>query len=420
MSPNTYQMRQRGFSIVELMVGIVMALLATYAIMGSYKAYEGRKRTTASSEEANMNAMFAVTQLDREFGSAGYGFQTGRGGVGCNFTGQWTVGASSNVLPTIAAADAPNATNLTTGFTVTRLFPALIVDGGTGPDGLRIMYGNSVSSLAIFGSTITPTIFAPSNNSFGVNVGDMALLQQSPGIGADATSCQIAQVTGVNVGLNQVTFAPGPSSGVCLPLGYGCASGSSFNSAALMTAPTSIVNLGAFTVNSYYISKGNLIQNSAILGNVYSPQGVQVTGSPVVNSTLGSSLKTSLGANIVNFKAQYGLDTTRDGVANVNTWVTPTGTYAANVMTAVEAEQIRAVRYAIVMRSPLPENKQSAGQCTATTVQLAPFTWADGTNASIDVAPGAVDQSWRCYRYQIVTGVVPLRNMLWSTASYEL
>ena len=43
---------QRGFSLVELLVTIVISLLASLAIFGVLSTYEGKKRTTTFVNDA--------------------------------------------------------------------------------------------------------------------------------------------------------------------------------------------------------------------------------------------------------------------------------------------------------------------------------------------------------------------------------
>jgi hypothetical protein len=236
----------------------------------------------------------------------------------------------------------------------------------------------------------------------------MALLALSPAMGAD-TTCQIGQVTLVDNAAKQFTLA---------------SAGSVFNASAIIAGASALTDLGALTINSYFVQNNNLVQNSAVLGNVFAG-GVQLTNAPVISTAAGTALMTNFGADVVNLQAQYGIDTTPDGKSAVNQWVEPTGTFAATAITAVQAQQIRAIRFAVVLRSALPENKKdSGGNCTATPSSTQPsssFTvnWPDGSTSTIDLARGATAATWRCYRYQVVSDIVPLRNMLWSANSYE-
>ncbi len=106
-------------------------------------------------------------------------------------------------------------------------------------------------------------------------------------------------------------------------------------------------------------------------------------------------------SDVVNLKAQYGLDTNNDGI--VDAWQDATGGVwsAANLPTQPLAtlRQIRAVRVAIVTRSAQYEKD------AVTTGPLVMFD--DAVSMTLD----ADDQH---YRYKVLETVVPLRNALWN------
>ncbi|NUT15221.1 MAG: hypothetical protein HOQ33_12055, partial [Cupriavidus sp.] len=87
----------------------------------------------------------------------------------------------------------------------------------------------------------------------------------------------------------------------------------------------------------------------------------------------------------------------------------PAGNWA--LPTPADAKRIKAIRLAVVVRSPLRERVDPAtGTCSTTT--QAPTTWPDGP--AIDLS---ADPDWRCYRYRSFETVVPLRNVLWANLS---
>ena len=65
--------RQAGFSLVELMVGLVIGLLATLAIMQIFSAFEGQKRTTSGTADAQTSGSVALYTLQRDVQLAGFG-----------------------------------------------------------------------------------------------------------------------------------------------------------------------------------------------------------------------------------------------------------------------------------------------------------------------------------------------------------
>ena len=64
---------QSGFTIVELMVGLVIGLIASLVIMQTFSAFEGSKRSTTGIADAQTNGSIGLYMLQRELQFAGYG-----------------------------------------------------------------------------------------------------------------------------------------------------------------------------------------------------------------------------------------------------------------------------------------------------------------------------------------------------------
>jgi type IV pilus assembly protein PilW len=63
-----------GFSLIEVMVGMVIALLGTIIIFQVFSISEGVKRTTTSGGDALQNGAAALSALENSLKNAGYGF----------------------------------------------------------------------------------------------------------------------------------------------------------------------------------------------------------------------------------------------------------------------------------------------------------------------------------------------------------
>ena len=148
--------------------------------------------------------------------------------------------------------------------------------------------------------------------------------------------------------------------------------------------------------------------NTSMLLNMGPATGAQRVRYDVQSDTLRSTNLFTAGAvaspvvsNVVNLKAQYGLDTDNDGV--VDAWQDATGPTwaAANLPTQPLAtlQQIRAVRVAIVTRSAQHER---------TAVTTGPLTMFDG---AVSMTLSGDEQN---YRYKVLETIVPLRNALWN------
>jgi type IV pilus assembly protein PilW len=109
-------------------------------------------------------------------------------------------------------------------------------------------------------------------------------------------------------------------------------------------------------------------------------------------------------SNVVNLKAQFGLDTDNNG--SVDTWQFATGNWsAANLPLQPMAtwQQIRAVRIAIVTRSDQWEPE------TVTPGPLEMFC----TSTACTVAM-TLDSEAQHYRYKVLETTIPFRNALWN------
>jgi len=76
-SPNSLR-RHRGFSLVELMVGIVVAMAAVVVVMQIFKVSEGQRRNTTGGDDAQTNGAVALSLLQRDLRQAGQGFTNGQ------------------------------------------------------------------------------------------------------------------------------------------------------------------------------------------------------------------------------------------------------------------------------------------------------------------------------------------------------
>lgn len=68
--------RQAGFSLVDVMVGMVLGLIGTIIIFQVFEASERVKRTTTSGGDAQQNGVAALFALERGVRQAGYGINS--------------------------------------------------------------------------------------------------------------------------------------------------------------------------------------------------------------------------------------------------------------------------------------------------------------------------------------------------------
>ena len=118
-------------------------------------------------------------------------------------------------------------------------------------------------------------------------------------------------------------------------------------------------------------------------------------------------------SEVVNLKAQYGLDIANNGVI---TWQDATGAWDYATVTAppppgagppmATLQQIRAVRIAIVTRSTQCDLDPATHQCMVLTP--GPLKMFD------DTVLWTLNADEQIYRYKVLETIVPIRNALWN------
>lgn len=113
--------RARGFSLVELMVGIVVAMAAVVVVMQVFKVSEGQRRNTTGGDDAQTTGAIAISLLQRDLRQAGQGFMNAQA-LDCRL-------------------DLPNGRNIAELVPVF-INPTTIPDGDDSTDVLLVSYGS--------------------------------------------------------------------------------------------------------------------------------------------------------------------------------------------------------------------------------------------------------------------------------------
>lgn len=72
---------QRGFSIVDIMVGMVISLIGVIIIFQVFQESESIKRRTTGGGDAQQNGVAALFQVERSLKQAGYGLNSNDAGI---------------------------------------------------------------------------------------------------------------------------------------------------------------------------------------------------------------------------------------------------------------------------------------------------------------------------------------------------
>ena len=175
------KLRDRGFSLVELVVGMAIGLILTIVIMQVFAASEGQKRTTTGGADAQTNGNIAVFTVQREVSLAGYGlpvFSTKNPALQCD---------PLPVHPTGGAG----------------MFPVFIAEGAAGfSDVLTIRYGmTGRGGIPVEGSFAGNSVTV--TNNLGCELGDDVLI-------VNGASCAMQRVTALPDNTH-ITLAAAPA-----------------------------------------------------------------------------------------------------------------------------------------------------------------------------------------------------------------
>lgn len=392
------RVRQTGFSLVELMVGMVVGLLAIFAIMQSFSAFEGQKRTTTSGADTQENGLIALETIVSDARWAGYGLTTppsikNAPGLAC-IQMNWFEGTQSGVA---------------------NVSPVVVVDGGA----------SGVSDTLTFTGATSPTARTPWPIRSDVLPGGDPEIANLVGFKQDVDLYLLAEPT-TSPGTTAATAA---ATLPCVRRAF--TSGTGSPNAKYNTADAAIYPAGGYPKNAGFVINIGSDQNDAAgLRQMRYWINTQVSANAVTSSDLVASnvshrgvvaAPTSiLASNIVNLQVQYGIAPRNTSLGasspSVDCWTDASATrgcqYTGTAGTWAEPDarnvmRIKAIRVAIVARSTLKEKPAADGTCNSTPNALS--AWTNGP--TIDLS---ADSDWQCYRYRIYETVIPLRNVIWA------
>ncbi|TAN81352.1 MAG: prepilin-type cleavage/methylation domain-containing protein [Gallionella sp.] len=181
MEPNSRRplSRQTGFTLVEIMVGLAIGMLATLVIMQVFSVFEAQKRVTTGTADAQTNGGIALYNIGRELQMAGY--------------------------PLMPVTDSPlecTTTTIDPLAGVGGIFPVAITDGGAAAgasDSITIRYGTTMTGgvptpiTAMVGQTATVA------NNLGCQGNNIALIVNGTACAVTSASAVVASTTTITL-----------------------------------------------------------------------------------------------------------------------------------------------------------------------------------------------------------------------------
>lgn len=346
---------QKGFSLVELLVGLVIGLLATLVIMQTFSAFEGQKRTTSGNADAQTNGSIALMNIQRSVQMAGYGLPLPM----ANKDNSSLKCASMPDYDPDSDAATDNSVNIA---------PLVIQDGAANSsDTITARFSTDAAGAVpvtiVNAANATNATGLVAANNIGCKDNDIALI-------TNGNACLLTTIKDANGSPDTVqNISLNPST----PLGSPLVNGAS------------IACMGNWQNYTYQLVNNEL----------------RLNGRPIVS-------------DVVDMQAQYGVSATASS-NQVNAWVDASGATWANP-TVDNRNRIKAIRVAIVMRNGLLEKENVTNTCTTANgvVNNGPCAWDDAGYSNAPVIDLSADANWQRYRYRVFETIIPLRNVLWS------
>jgi type IV pilus assembly protein PilW len=388
MMDKSLRCTERGASLVDLMVGMAVALVTVLAITQVMVASEAYKRTTTGGGDAQQNGAYSGLMLERYIRMGSSNFATISNSFGCPLNayrdGALVIG--SDAAGKNSSASYPEPFKTTIDFSL--LLSPVIVRQGDVSDTIIVMSGQHPS----IAKALSPTLIGSGSLSkvafsskIGINeITDSAsvtqhdlLLAVDQDRTAGSSSCDIAEAVsmedkeytenGVKVIYSTVSLTGD---------GMKYTGASAFNT---YTKSSLVADLGpspqflAFAVGNDGVSGDALLSYDMLTGSMQ-----------------------SISDGIIAVKALYGV---ADSATNpvVSSWVAPTGDWAADKLTAATISRLRAVRLAVVARN---SQREKSGETSPATLTL----FSDSSSVSVTVPD-------RHYRYKVFDVTIPLRQM---------
>ena len=349
-----------GFSLIEIMIGMVIGALGVALMLQLFAASEGQKRTVTGGGDAQTDVSIALNILRSDIGMGGYGLVYTM--MGCNL--QLRAGVT-------LAAMGPVVIN-----------HASIPAGDPNTDTLLVIYGSSnylTDGQEIVSPSTAPTYTVRSAVAFAQ--GDWVIAVNSAGPCTPATPSIPNPMV-----LDTITAAP-----TVAPVPPALAG--SYNLTVAAHAGTAVLGGTLFNLGQAPIVRAYAVRNGALTMCDYIANECSQNDPALWLPMIG---------NIVSLRAQYGRDTATPVPTPIGQTTYRVDTYdQATPTTACGWLRTPVVRLALVARSDQYEKD---------TVTAAAPIWDGSAGNAIDLS---TNTHWSNYRYKLLQTVAPIRNMAW-------
>lgn len=364
-SRRTSLARAQGFSIIELMVGLVIGLLTLLAIYQLFAVSEGRRRTVAAVSQAQSAGALALFAIERDIRSAGLGF------------------ASLDTTYLGCKVKATNTARSPSEFE----FPFQPVEI---KDGKEIWVLSGSSSNMFVGARFTGSLsgeFKMEKSNAGFQAGDLMVGTKD----AITTDCLMMEVT---KGVGDVVTLPSGLTEIYPNVQHTATSYTNFYTGVATTASHNGSNNNMLDGGLTSLGEGWIYSlGPKPMLSVWKLKDNRLLRYNALEDTEAAAVPVA--QDVLQMVAEYGYDLDSSGkIDQSNEWT-------ATTPTQPNLGRLIAVRIAVLVRTSQYEKDE---------VTTENPRWANGSK-EFDVS--AVDSDWKHYRFRVYETVIPLRNTIW-------
>ena len=422
------ELEQRGFSLVELMVGMTIGFIALTVIVQTLSTFDAHKTTTTAAADAQENGLLALSAIERDVRRSAAGFNhpllmscqmlfshyQSRSGVGAPVA----VGAAAP-LPVLVEDGAVNdRITLRAASYIEGVVPTMLAED------MAVVAGPALQFVVARGFEFRGVpVNAGDPPADLIMVVDREPVRDAP-TGNDLVRCSLMQVSTIAVSPNDrstITVQNGPAG-----------KEPEYNATHAYMATNNWPGFGT-RANARYIKDALLFRlgSTAAGGVLQTTYEINANGGlqAIISGAQAANTTEILASDVVALQAQYGISATRDS-REITQWVNPSGaTWGSAALSPASVTQtvidnrmrIKALRIAVVARSGKREGAVVTTECTENNAPAAsnfgPCAWTDDTAANpapaIDLRNAPGDTEWQHYRYRVYQTVIPMRNILW-------
>lgn len=366
--------RQRGLSLIELLVATVIGLAGTLAVMQVFVNSEAGRRTAGSMAESQSSGMVGLYALQRDIQQAGLGFARLEA-LGCQIDSDTNLNGSLlqpiAIIPDGAAAG--SADN-----------PWGIPSGDAGSDMIVVAYGDTTSMIEGAKLPIPVT--------------------------AGSTVFRVSSIAGIN-SMNNADY------GMIVEGGRNCLLTKIINATATFDVTMQASGSASYTTSGFFLELGRSPQFAAFAIRNNTLTRCDFMQSDCAGGDVDdTSVWVPVAGDIAAMQAQYQMDTSApmDGYADVSCKFRPAGASCgtsgapgnsglAQAQRACDWLRTRAVQVALVTRSSHAEKEE----VSPATIKL----WEDSVTVPTTTGPVYTVPD-RHFRYRTTYGAIPLRNVI--------